>query len=297
MTGFLLVAVCLSSVSIAAASAELLVLYPDVREPFSKVFDDITYGAKSRFDGSASLMPLDEGDSPVSVLRKKQPDVILALGKRSLDSLQEVESKAPIILGALSGDQYAYPGIAMVPDPKLILDKLLLLSPSVGRIHVVKKQKGSNLQLKGASEYLSFFSKELIVHESKDLRDAANIYARLIDEAREGDAIWILQDGSYVNNAILSLLLDAAWSKNLVVFSSNPLHVKRGALFAVYPDNKSMGESLGELANKVLSGNVEPEMKALQNIFMAVNERTSNHLGISLSNEIKDNVDLLLPAR
>jgi putative ABC transport system substrate-binding protein len=92
-------------------------------------------------------------------------------------------------------------------------------------------------------------------------------------------------------------LLDAAWSKNLIVFSSNPMHVKHGALFAVYPDNKNMGASLGQLANDVLEGSAETGMKTLKDTLLAVNERTSNHLGISLSKEVKENVNLLLPAR
>ena len=58
-----------------------------------------------------------------------------------------------------------------------------------------------------------------------------------------------------------------------------------------------MGVSLGRLANKVLKGGVEPGMQTLQDTLLAVNERTSNHLGLSLSKEVKENVDLLLPVR
>lgn len=285
------------SIGSAAQAAELLVLYPDVRAPFSKVFDDISSGAEKHFDGDSSAKAIGKGDSAKKLLLRKRPDVVLVLGKRSLASLQNVENKMPVVLGAVSHQQYDYPGISMIPDPKVILDKLMLLSPSVGRIHVVKKSEGSDLQLDGASKYLVASKKKLVVHQSADIREAANIYARLIDDATEGDAIWILQDGSYVNSAIFSLLLDAAWNKNLVVFSSNPMHVKRGALFAVYPDNKNMGASLGRLANKVLAGDVKPGMQTLSDTFLAVNERTSNHLGISLSKDVKESIDLLMPAR
>jgi putative ABC transport system substrate-binding protein len=281
----------------SVSSAELLVLYPDVRAPFSKVFKDISSGAEEGFKGKASSEAVSKKRSADKLLNRKTPDVVLALGKSSLVSLEKVDRKIPIVLGAVSNQKYGYPGISMIPDPKIILDNLALLSPSVGRIHVVKKSKGPDLQLDGASSYLTSIGKELVVHESGDLREAANIYARLIDEAKENDAVWILQDGSYVNSAILSLLLDAAWSKNLIVFSSNPMHVKHGALFAVYPDNKSMGESLGQLANDVLEGSAETGMKTLKDTLLAVNERTSNHLGISLSKEVKENVNLLLPAR
>ena len=297
MTLLSLVAVLLHSLSAAAQSAELLILYPEVRAPFSKVFEAILSGAEEGFNGGANSEALGKKSSVDKLLNRKKPDVVLALGKRSLEGIEKAGSKPPVVLGAISAQQKNYPGISMVPDPKIILDKLVLLSPSVKKIHVVKKSQGSDLQLEGADKYLASIGKELIVHESSDIRQAASIYGQLIDGAVEGDAVWILQDGSYVNSAILSLLLDVAWSKSLVVFSSNPIHVKHGALFAVYPDNKSMGVSLGRLANKVLNGSVEPGMETLKDTLLAVNERTSNHLGISLSKEVKENVNLLLPAR
>ena len=297
LPSLLLVALSLCSLSSRGQSAELLVVYPEVRAPFSKIFQDISSGAEESFAGDSSSVAVEEGERIDYVLTRKKPDVVLALGKRSLEILEAADSKALVILGAVSNQQYIYPGISMVPDPKVILDKLILLSPSVKQVHVVKKSSGIDMQLEGAREYLMGHDKKLIIHESADIRDAANIYAKLIDVADAGDAIWILQDGSYVNSAIFSLLLDAAWSKHLVVFSSNPLHVKRGALFAVYPDNKDMGGSLGKLANKILNGNVQPGMQPLQDVLVAVNERTGNHLGIALTTEVKNNVDLLLPLR
>jgi putative ABC transport system substrate-binding protein len=285
------------SLSVAVQSAELLVLYPQVHAPFSKIFEDISSGAEEGFEGDSSSQSISEGVSASKILRRKQPNILLALGNGGLKSLEGVDSNVPVVVGAVSHQHNDYPGISIVPDPKVIIDRLLLLSPSVGRIHVVKKSIGSDLQLDGADKYLVALNKELIVHQSKDIREAASIYARLIDEASDGDAIWILQDGSYVNSAIFSLLLDAAWSKGLIVFSSNPLHVKHGALFAVYPDNKNMGVSLGRLANEVLKGEVTRGMRTLQDTFLAVNERTSHHLGLSLTSEIKEHVNLLLPAR
>lgn len=285
------------SVTTKAQSADLLVLYPDVRAPFSKIYQDISEGAEEQFEGGASSVALDREESVGPIIEQKKPDIILALGRRSLVSLESSGVQAPIVLGAVNEQNKTYPGISMVPDPKVIIDKLVLLSPSVNRVHVVRKSNGLAVQLNGAREYLESLGRSLVIHEGKDIRSAANIYAKLVEGAEEGDAIWILQDGSFVNGAILSVLLDAAWNKNLVVFSSNPLHVKHGALFAVYPDNRNMGASLAKLANRVVNGEVIAGLNPLQDVLVAVNERTGNHLGVSLSKEVKESVDLLLPAR
>ncbi|MEH6466426.1 MAG: ABC transporter substrate binding protein [Porticoccus sp.] len=292
---FVILSLC--GISATGQSAELLVMYPEVRAPFSKIFDDISAGAEEGFVGDTSSVAIREGEEVGPLLTRKKPDVVLALGKRSVSSLKASNKNVLTILGAVSEEQYGYSGISMVPDPEVILDKLILLSPAVKQVHVVKKSSGMDVQLEGASEYLSKHGKTLNVHESEDIRQAATIYAELIEEANAGDSIWILQDGSYVNSAIFSLLLDAAWSKSLVVFSSNPLHVKRGALFAVYPNNRDMGESLGKLANKALNNEVKPGLQPLRDVSVAVNERTGNHLGLALTAEVKDSIDLLLPAR
>lgn len=293
----LLVVVSFSGLSSESVSAELMVLYPEVKAPFSKVFEDISNGAKEKFNGHTSFVELGEKDDLKSELSAKRPDVVLALGKRSLSSVNAADSRMPLVLGAVSDGEYPYPGIMMIPDPEVILQRLLLLAPGVKRVHVVKKSTGEDMQLRGAKDYLASRGIELIVEHGADLREAASIYARTIEHANSKDAVWILQDGSYVNSAIFSLLLDAAWNKNLVVFSSNPLHVKHGALFAVYPDNRKMGASLGEIANQVLKKEAHPGMSPLRDVLLAVNERTGNHLGISLSSDLRGQVDLILPAR
>ena len=292
-----LIVIFTSGLSSKSVSAELMVLYPEVKAPFSKVFEDISEGARSGFKGDTTFVKLDEKTSLQLEVSRKKPDIVLALGKRSLLTANALENRPPLVLGAVNSGEYAYPGIVMIPDPEVILDRLLVLSPGVKRVHVVQKSSGEDLQLLGAVEYLKKRNVELIVYLAEDIRAAASIYAEMLEKANSGDAVWILQDGSYVNSAIFSLLLDAAWNKNLVVFSSNPLHVKHGALFAVYPDNKKMGVSLGKIANEVLAKNAEPTMHPLRDVLLAVNERTGSHLGISLSNDVREQVDLILPAR
>lgn len=287
----------LSGLSSHTVSAELLVLYPEIRAPFSKIFEDISAGAQEEFRGRTTLVSLDENEVALPIVKANRPDVILALGQRSVLSLELEKNQVPVVLGAVNDARYPFPGILMIPDSKVILEKLIMLSPAVKRVHVVKKTPGEDIQLRGASEFLASQGKELIIHQGADIREAAAIYAELTKHASAGDAVWILQDGSFVNSAILSMLLDVAWKKNLVVFSSNPLHVKHGALFAVYPDNRKMGASLANLANRMLTSDVDQTMSPLQDVLLAVNERTGNHLGLSLSSKLRDEVNLLLPAR
>ena len=59
-----------------------------------------------------------------------------------------------------------------------------------------------------------------------------------------------------------------------------------------------MGLSLGRLAQDVARDkSPERQMQALEDIFVTLNERTSNHLGINLTDDIRAHIDLILPAR
>ena len=58
----------------SVSSAELLVLYPDVRAPFSKVFKDISSGAEEGFKGKASSEAISEKRSANKLLNRKNPD-------------------------------------------------------------------------------------------------------------------------------------------------------------------------------------------------------------------------------
>jgi putative ABC transport system substrate-binding protein len=71
------------------------------------------------------------------------------------------------------------------------------------------------------------------------------------------------------------------------VFSSNVAHVRRGALFSLYPDNLELGRFLGSSAQTLIGSNVGPTaaprgLQALRQVLTAVNTRTAEHLGLDL---------------
>ena len=77
------------------------------------------------------------------------------------------------------------------------------------------------------------------------------------------------------------MVLRAAWDRNLVVFSSNPSHVPKGALFALFPDNNAMGRHLAQQLRKPASASAR--LLPLEQLDTAINIRTADHLGLGLS--------------
>jgi putative ABC transport system substrate-binding protein len=290
---------------------ELVVVYPQVREPFARVFEEIVRGAEDGYEQQVQRVAMTKNQSPVDfihVLDRQSP--VLVLGNRLARQAAEQNTDHRVIVGAVSGDFEQVYGISLTPSFEAISNKLSFLVPAVKKIHVIAKPGTTVRDFDLAEGTLLHRGFALVIHEAEDIRSAAGVYRNLIKTLDEQDAVWIQPNGSFVNNAVLSILLQASWEKHFVVFSSNPVHVKRGALFSVYPNNYKMGLSLGRLAQTVANkrssslqgaqssaGREARKMQPLDDVFVTLNERTSNHLGISLTDDMRAQIDLVLPAR
>ncbi|MFV2061661.1 MAG: ABC transporter substrate-binding protein, partial [Gammaproteobacteria bacterium] len=133
-----------------------------------------------------------------------------------------------------------------------------------------------------------------------NLHQAAKQYRDLLaQQAGTENAVWLLNDNTvFDRNALFSLVLQEAWNRNFIVFSNNPAHVKRGVLFAMFPDNQKMGSSLFNLANtNTLNSNKQNRMKTLEDLLIAFNTRTAEHLQLNVSRQQRSKFDLVFPTR
>ena len=282
----------------SSPGAQLAVVFPQVRQPFQKVYQTIAKGAAEGFAGPTSEI-IHDADKPATDLESRIADhMVVALGGRGITELQPMTLAHPLVVGAVSRRIPHVYGMSMVPEESLIVTKLHVLAPEVRRVFVIVRSHDNIIDPKSAQLAFNQLGIQLHIHEAEDLRAAAGIYRKVIRSLGSGDAVWIPSGDRFVGNALLSILLQASWKSEFVVFSSNPTHVKRGALFSVYPDNFQMGVRLGELARKIAEGEQQQAgMEPLQSVFVTLNERTSNHLGILLTDDMKEHIDLVLPAR
>jgi len=285
--------------TVAEEAIDLVIIYPEVREPFARIFEEVVRGAEEGYQQEVRRVSMADNQSPVDfvhVLDQSSP--VLVLGNRLARQVTEHNADRRLIVGAVNSEYNNVFGITLVPDAAVVAAKLPLLVPDVRTVHIVTNPDNNLLDFDHVTTVLQQQGIELSIHRAEDIRVAAGVYRDLMPTLSEQDAVWILPKGSFVNNAVLAILLHESWEKHFVVFSSNPIHVKRGALFSIYPNNYKMGLSLGRMAWDIAQGNSpQRQMQALDDVFVTVNERTSNHLGINLSDDIRSHIDLILPAR
>jgi len=281
------------------------VVYPQIGEPFRSAFAAIVRGIEERTAGRIVRLPLSGETAPDNLpdeLRNRHVRALIALGRSGLKVASSLELKLPVIAaGVLSvpeSEGQSGTVVSLAPDPQLLFNRLRGFVPQAKRVIVVYNPRQNDWLIRLAREAARQSGLELLALESDDLKGSLKRYQELMGQLNaRRDALWLPQDSAAVDeSAVLPWLLRTAWDEGLPVFSSNVAHVRRGALFALYPDNVELGRHLGATAMSALSsGNSPPRgLQALRQVLTAVNVRTARHLGLDLESTSQP-INLVLP--
>lgn len=266
---------------------DLAVVYPDVREPYLTIFQQMIEGVKERSLGRI-ILNSNPGTTDISAisgwLREQGIKRAILLGRQGVRLADRVDGDIRVVLGgallAVGPTVARAPGISLAPDPGQLFAVLKQLAPSTRRVTVIYSPAQNQGLVALALEAAKRQGLELIAREADDLRTAAAAYQDTFVAAQtKHDALWLPQDTTTVDeDVIIPLVLSKAWGKKIVVLSSNFVHAKKGVLFALFPDNRRYGRDLANLAYASGPAIVVPT-RALRT---AVNVRTASHLGIEV---------------
>jgi putative ABC transport system substrate-binding protein len=276
-----------------AGLGALTVVYPDIGEPYRTVFTSIIEGiedvAKTRVRSIAIPANTDPAELN-SQLRQMGTKVVIALGQQGWKATANLDKDIALVVGCVlrtpDGGNRTLIGISLTPDPAHLFARLKSLQPTVKRVHVVYSAQANDWLIKLARDAARAQGLELVAHEARDLSGAAKLYSTVFADAVSGrDAVWLPNDSKTVDeNTILPLVLQESWARGVPIFSSNFAHVKKGALFALYPNNFELGRDLASVAGSALGADAEKRgFSLLQAVSVAVNLRTASHVGISIA--------------
>ncbi len=287
--------------------SDLAVLYPEIGEPFRAVFYKILEGIdeklQTRTHKISVAVDADLG-AMVAELRRSELKVVIALGRAGMRLASALEKNVDVLAGGVINPTEAEAKessvLCLAPDPLLLMQRLKTLQPGVKRVNVAFSAKHSAWLMRFAIDAAKQLGLELRTQEVTDLRAALRYYQDFFAQASPQDALWLPQDPLAVDeSSVLPLVLQECWNKNLALFSSNIAHVRRGALFSLYPSNIELGRSLGRLVLSRLNQNIPFVRGALplREVLAALNTRTASHLGLDLSPKLQSSFELLLPER
>jgi putative ABC transport system substrate-binding protein len=266
------------------------VLFPDLGEPFRKIFVEIISGIEGNARQRVRAYPLSANQNMQelsAVLKRNGTRVVVALGRQGLKAAAALDSPISVVVGGVSsvpeGDKQV--GICLTPDPALLFGQLKSLLPATRRVIVIYNPQHNDWLIKLARDAARSHGLDLVAHEARDQAGAARLYeAAFASAGSKRDALWLPIDPTTVDEAIiLPLVLRHSWDVGVPVFSSSFLHVNKGVLFSLYPNNTELGRALGNLAADLLAGGaVTRGVTPLRDVYAALNTRTASHFGITI---------------
>jgi putative ABC transport system substrate-binding protein len=290
------------SPSVAGAVA---VLYPEIGEPYRAIFAKIIEGIEDNMKASVRAYAIGAQADAIDLsaqLRRNGVRVVIALGRQGLKAAQGLDKDINVVVGGVlsvqENDTRALAGISLMPDPALLFTRLRSLLPTVKRVVVVYNPQQNESLIRVAREAARNQGLELVAYEARDLASAARLYETSFASAdSRRDAIWLPQDTTAVDEStILPLVLKESWNRNIAVFSSSFLHVRKGALFALYPNNLELGRMLAHQAVAIANGDIRRRgISLLREVHTAVNTRTASHIGLNLSYQQQRSFDFIFP--
>lgn len=294
------------AVMAADAARGVVVVYPEIGEPFRQIFAAIIGGIEDRLGGAVPGFAIAANASPAQVaedVRRRDAQVLIGLGRGGMRIAAALAAELPVLVGCVvsvqESEARSFPIYTLAPDPALMLARLKRLRSSVRRVHLVYDPRLNAWLVKLAREAARAEGMELLAQEATDQAEALRIYTQLLANADpHRDALWLPQDPTTVDdNVVLTLVLREGWNRNIVVFSSHLAHVRRGALFSLYPDNRELGRSLAGAAQRMAasSRSVATGVLPLRQALAAINIRTAAHLGLDVG-AAQSGFDMVYPS-
>jgi putative ABC transport system substrate-binding protein len=285
--------------------ANIGVIIPEVRKPYKIIFDDINKGLEDALTKRPKLYYINANTKRSDIhtwMIESQINSVISLGQASIKLMQDIPSQVNVVSGALltmPAQGKFNQGVALTPNPKDLFYTLKTLKTKIKRVAVVYNPNKYQWLIDLAKSQVSAHGIELLAYQATNIKESVKIHARLLsNDDNESLALWLLQDRSTVDNkVVLPFLLEKTWQKSMVIFSSSLGHVKKGALFCMYPNNRAHGRQLGELLiDNIRDGNSKiSRLAPTRDALAAINTRTAEHLGIKLSNSDLKDFDVVFP--
>ncbi len=288
-----------------AVSPRIGVIYPNMRPPYQNVFNNIIQGVEEITGESANLYDIENGYDSVDLLNDLQNDhieTVITLGQRALKLAMRIPKRFDVLAGAVyispNTNENLVSGISFDVDPEIIFSRLKKLAPGVNKVSVVYNPAQSDWLIERAKNLAPNYGLTFVALSAYNLRTTATLYRDIAQHADSNQSMWLLQDQANLDQSvILPMILKLAWDKQFVVISSNPAHVKKGALFSLYPDNVALGRRLASMAVRRFQEGVRThEILPARELLIAVNIRTAKRLNLDFSIAQQREFDLVFPS-
>lgn len=267
------------------------VIVPDTSASYQGVFTEIVKGIEAESGVRAQRFVLRNNLPRLAEWLEQQEAhgaaAVIALGWRSVVAVRGLRTRLPVIAGAAilnpRWQEEGLSGITLRIHPGFMLHRLSRLAPEVKRVHVMHDAVSHACLVEEMQTAAARHGLELSLYPVSSAPGARlRAYRALLDQGlTRHDAVWLCEEAvGGEQDLILAMLLEAAWDRGLVVFSDNPVHARRGALFAPLPDYARLGGQLARMARLRVKYRTPSAIIPLAEASLLINLRMTQHLRV-----------------
>ena len=164
--------------------------------------------------------------------------------------------------------------------------------PGVKRVGVIyDKSNVGDIEV-NHRETFSRYGLEIIAQSVNSYKEVAKALRQITKTA---DALIILPDSTVINRLSLKYIIATTLENNLPTIGYAKSLVERGLLFSISPDYVAMGRQLANLVckNSLTANSTQQTFQAPERTFLSINLNTAAKLNISLSEELKQEANMI----
>jgi putative ABC transport system substrate-binding protein len=255
----------------------------------AKPYADVVRGFESVAPGKTSVLVLEElyGEDLLREIRRRSPDLILALGADALSKVRKIGTIPIIYCMVLNPDPLLengdnITGISMYVSPEIQLAALRKTLPDLKKIGAVYNPAKSGSFLEKARSAAHKMGIRLVTVKVEQAKDFPRALENL---PRDLDAYWMLPDSTITTSETVEALILFSIRTNIPVLTFSDKYLRMGAFMSIELDTFDLGKQAGEMAEKIRSGTAAKDIPRTyaNHATVTINHSVAGKFGIPLN--------------
>jgi putative ABC transport system substrate-binding protein len=236
----------------------------------------------------SAVIDLNDADAAARVA---PAEVVLAIGQRAAQLAESGAASAAIVACMILGRSIAgsrrVTGLRMEVSPDTQLTFFRRVHSGLKRLGVIYQPKVSGDYLSEAQRVAASLGIILTPRAVSDAREVRGVLTELVAGV---DGLWLLPDPQLITADMLNFLLVTTLERKLPLFGFLDSFTKLGALAAVAPDYKGIGQRAARIAGELAARAPEarlpvPAMAGSPGLY-SLNLKTARQLGIDIPADV-----------
>ncbi len=279
----------------AATAWDVLVVQNYRAKPYAEALQ----GFRSACGADIHELVISElnGEDVATEVRRRKPDLILAIGMDALVKVRKVREKPTVYVMVLHPDSVLLgekniTGVSMFIPPEKQLAYFRKVLPQTKRIGLIYSPKNTGHLVARAIRAAERAGIELMTAKAQKASDFPELLKSM---AGKIDAYWMLPDSTVITPQSIEYLILFSMQNKIPVLTFSEKYLKMGAFLSLEINTFKLGKQAGEMAEKILSGadvNKLPGTDAAD-ANLTVNYRVAEKMGIPFTNDNVNNLRVL----